>query len=426
MGPVILVFLWFLLSAPVQVLAGQNMDGESCNHPETVISSVRVFDGIATIPEATVMIRCTKIVGVFKNGDSFDIAPDAVVFDGKGRTLLPGLIDTHTHVFSRRMLERPLDFGVTTVMDMGSVNLSFAQSIKAEDLVGPAYDRADLMTAVVWATAPGSHGTQFGEVPTLLTPEDARPFVAARVEQGADYIKIIYDNFKMFDQEIPTLSYDTLAAVVDSAHALNRLAVVHSRDVEAFADVARAGADGIVHLPVDEVPDNQLINRLQEKGIFVGANLSMLQPIGASLAEDPKIGPMLSAREIENLANFRKMHREGGDQIAFDALKALHMNGVKIVAGSDTPNGGTIGGASMHLELELLVEAGLTPVEALVAATSTAADVFRLGDRGRIRQGLRADLLLVQGQPDQRIKDTRNIVAIWKAGKLHNGTGLPP
>ena len=152
----------------------------------------------------------------------------------------------------------------------------------------------------------------------------------------------------------------------------------------------------------------------------------MLQPIGASLAEDPKIGPMLSEREIENLADFRKMHREGGDQIAFDALKALHANGVKIVAGSDTPNGGTIEGASMHLELELLVAAGLTPVEALVAATSTSADVFRLGDRGRIRHGLRADLLLVQGQPDQRIKDTRNIVAIWKAGKLHNATGLPP
>jgi imidazolonepropionase-like amidohydrolase len=304
-------------------------------------------------------------------------------------------------------------------MDMGSTNLEFAGSIKAEDAKGPARDRADLYSAVLWVPAPGSHGTQFGEVPTLVAPEDAEAFVAARVDEGADYIKIIYDHFKMFDADIPTLSEETMRAVVDAAHAQGRMALVHSRDVEAYADVADAGVDGIVHLPVDEVPDAALIDLLKEKDIWVGANLSLNRPVGQALIDDPVLGPTLTEAEKENLRKYRSMHREGGDQVALDTLRALHAAGVTVLPGSDTPNGGTTLGATMHLDLALLVENGFTPVEALRSATADAAAAFGLEDRGRIREGLQADLLLVEGQPDNTIKDTRNIVAVFKAGKLH-------
>jgi imidazolonepropionase-like amidohydrolase len=87
-----------------------------------------------------------------------------------------------------------------------------------------------------------------------------------------------------------------------------------------------------------------------------------------------------------------------------------------IVAGTDAPNPGTTYGASLHGELEMYVEAGLTPVEALTTATSAPAQAFHIPDRGRIAPGMRADLLLVNGHPDEDIKATRNIDAVYKAG----------
>ena len=99
-----------------------------------------------------------------------------------------------------------------------------------------------------------------------------------------------------------------------------------------------------------------------------------------------------------------------------DSVRGLRAAGVTILAGTDVPNPGTAQGASLHGEMELLVEAGLTPAEALRAATSAPAEVFGLKDRGRIAPGLRADLVLVEGDPSLDIRATRAIVGIWKAG----------
>jgi imidazolonepropionase-like amidohydrolase len=350
-----------------------------------------------------------------------DLPDDSLFIDGDGKTLLPGLFESHGHTFQRAMLERSLDFGVTTVLDMGSASPDFAKNIKAEDATQQATDRADLFSAVLWVTAPGSHGTQFREVPTLTEPEDAAAFVTQRIEDGAHFIKIIYDNFKMWDRPIPTLSKETMFSVVEAAHAQGKIAVVHSRDVDAYADVIEAGADGFVHTPVDARPDAEMIAMLKERDMYVGPNLSGMRPVGQRLTEDPFIGPMLTANERENLLNFFAMHREGGEVISGDTVTALHEAGVTLLAGSDTPNRGTTVGASMHLELEMLVEVGLSPVEALQAATSGPARVFGIEDRGRIAAGLLADLLLVEGRPDENIKDTRRLHTIWKAGVAHAG-----
>ena len=98
------------------------------------------------------------------------------------------------------------------------------------------------------------------------------------------------------------------------------------------------------------------------------------------------------------------------------SLKRLAERGVPVLAGSDPPNAGTAFGASVHRELELMVAAGLSPIAALRAATSVPARVFDLNDRGRIAPGLRADLLLVEGDPTSDIVATRNIARIWKQG----------
>ena len=335
---------------------------------------------------------------------------------------MPGLFESHAHTFRRAMLDRSLAFGVTTVMDMGSVSPDFVSNIRAEDAIQQATDRADLYSAVLWVTAPGSHGTQFGEVATLTEPADAAEFVAQRIEDGADFIKIIYDNFKMIDRPVPTLSKEAMTAVVAAAHAQGKIAVVHSRDVEAYADVIEAGADGFVHTPVDEKLDAKMIAMIKAQDMYVGPNMSMLRPVGIRLIEDPNIGPMLSEDERESLLGFFPMHREGGDAISEDTVIALNEAGVTLLASTDSPNGGTTVGASMHMELELLVDIGLSPVEALQAATSNPARVFGLQDRGRIAEGLLADLLLVEGRPDENIKDTRRLHTVWKAGVAQPGS----
>ena len=409
----------FFICLQIYAHAGGTTLDESCNSSSIAITSVRVFDGLAVIPSATVVIQCGAISRIIEAGSSPEVPADATIIEGQGKTLLPGLIDAHVHTFRRDMLERSLDFGVTTVFDMGSVNKNYVKTIKKEDLEGVATDRADLLSAVLWVTAPGSHGTQFGEVPTLAEPEDAPAFVAQRAADGADFIKIIYDNFKMIDRPVPTLSKQTLFAVVDAAHEQGMLAVVHSRDVDAYADVVESGADGLVHVMVDEVPGDLLIEALKTNDMFVSPNLSLARHDGLRLIDDPFIGPMLNEKEIENLGKWRGLRREGGDQVEYDALMAFHQAGVMILAGSDSPNAGTTDGASIHLELELMVEAGMTPVEALRAATSNPAKAYGLKDRGRIAVGLKADLLLINGKPDQNIADTRKLEMIWKAGSIH-------
>lgn len=412
-------YVWFaslLLCLHIHAFADAIDSQEGCDSPPVAITSVRLFDGERVIPNATVVIQCTRIARIVEAGRQPDLTADTIIIEGQGKTLMPGLIDAHVHTFRRQMLERSLDFGVTTVLDMGSVNKTFVKTIKNEDLEGIATDRADLYSAVLWVTAPGSHGTQWGEIPTLVEPRDAPAFVAQRAADGADYIKIIYDNFKMFDRPIPTLSKQTLFAVVEAAHEQGMMAVVHSRDVDAYSDVIESGADGFVHVVVDEAPASDLVEELKRKNMFVSPNLSLARPDGLRLTEDPDIGPMLTEKESENLGNWRSNHRDGGDQVEYDALMAFHRAGVMILAGSDAPNGGTTFGASVHLELELMVEAGMTPIEALRAATSNPAKAFGLEDRGRIAEGLRADVLLVDGKPDQNIKDTRKLDVIWKAG----------
>ena len=239
-------------------------------------------------------------------------------------------------------LERALDFGVTTMLDMGS-SRALALEARREEQAGQATDRADLRSAVLWVTAPDSHGTQFGEVPTLSAPDEAAAFVAQRIEGGADYIKVIYDHFKMIPRPVPTLSRDTMTATVAAARQQGRMAVFHSRDIEAMTHAVEAGASGFVHVAVDEVPGEELVRVMSERGIFVTPNLSLARPDGLRLIKDPDIGPMLTESEVENLRDWFGNRSDTGDAVEYQALMDFHRAGVPVLAGTDIPRTGTPG-----------------------------------------------------------------------------------
>jgi imidazolonepropionase-like amidohydrolase len=351
-----------------------------------VVRSVRVFDGAGVTGPATVVVRDGKIASVGAGSDTPSGLP---VIDGTGKTLLPGLIDSHTHSFGNA-LRQALESGVTTELDMFT-DWRYARQVKSEQAEGKDTDLADLRSAGTLATAPKGHGTEYGlNIPTIAGPAEAQAFVDARIAEGSDYIKIIYT----VPLAIPTVSKETLAALVQAAHKRGKLAVVHINSRQGAMDAIDCGADGLAHLFTDQPPGDGFGRFVAAHHAFVIATLTVLE-------------------RSSTYAN------------AEDALRQLKAAGVPILAGTDAPNVGAHG-VAMHHELELLVRAGLTPVEALRAATSTPAAVFHLDDRGVIRAGARADLLLVTGDPTAAIAATHNIAGVWKAGIALASTETAP
>jgi imidazolonepropionase-like amidohydrolase len=390
------------------------------------ITNVRLFDGVSFAPKALVVVRGGKIEAV---GPKAAVPAGAAVVDGAGGVLMPGLIDSHTHTWGEA-LQRALVFGVTTELDMFT-DPGFAKSRRAEQAApGGVPGRADLYSAGFLATAPGGHGTEYGlPVPTLTRPDEAQAWVDARVAEGSDYIKIVDEDGSLYGRKIPTLDKETLAAVVQAAHKRGKLAVVHISTQAAARRAIEAGADGLAHIFADQAPDPAFIRLMVERKAFVVPTLTVVESTtgtasGKSLASDLRLKGFLTGDESANLQKVFPGHG-GSFQNALDAVRQLHDAGVPILAGSDAPNPGTTHGASIHRELELLVKAGLTPEQALAAATSVPARIFHLNDRGRIAPGLRADLLLVGGDPRKDVTDTRNIVRIWKGGKPFERSAAP-
>lgn len=400
--------------------AQQGTTGLGRTDGSVLIQNVRLFDGDRVIGKTSVLVTNGRIARL---APSIPAPGGVQVIDGSGKTLLPGFIDSHTHTWGSALRDAAV-LGVTTVLDMFT-DAKAAADFRKLDGTPAGRETADFRSAGVLATAPKGHGTEYGlAIPTLTTPADAQAFVDARVAEGSDYIKIVYDDGHTYGIKFPTLDKATMKAVVDAAHARKRMAVVHIGDLAGARDAIDVGANGLVHLFVDSAPDADFVKRVAAHNAFVIPTLSVLESVswgdgGKMIAKDPKLAPYIPAANVQTLqTTFPK--RAGGPTrdlaFALETVRQLRAAGVPVLAGTDAPNPGTAHGASIHRELELLVKAGLTPVEALRAATSVPARTFSLTDRGRVAPGLRADLVLVNGDPTTDILATRDIAAVWKRG----------
>jgi imidazolonepropionase-like amidohydrolase len=383
-----------------------------------VIRHARVFDGHKVVQKADVWVENGKIKAV---GKTLAVPANVKQIDASGDTLLPGLIDAHTHVWGEALKEAEI-FGVTTELDMFT-SVKYMQQIKQEQSEGKDLDLADLRSAGTLATAPGGHGTEYGmTIPTLTTPTEAQAWVDARIAEGSDYIKIVEDDASAYGGHRPTLSMETVKALIDAAHKRGKMAVVHIGTQQDARAVINDGADAIVHLFGDGPPAADFGSFVAAHHAFVIPTLSVLESVsglgsGETLTTDSNLSPYLTSDDVANLKRgFPKFSKELSEKYAEQAVRQLKAAQVPILAGTDAPNPGTSHGVSLHREMELLVRAGLTPLEALTAATSAPAKAFHLEDRGVIAPGKRADVLLVKGDPTQDIKATRDIVSVWKLG----------
>ncbi|WP_188192960.1 amidohydrolase family protein [Nonomuraea sp. SYSU D8015] len=382
-----------------------------------IFRDVRVFTGDTTLRSANVAVSGAVILSVGEAPPP-PVSGDEVI-EGRGRTLLPGLIDAHAHVFPGD-LEQAALFGVTTVLDM------MADPAQAGSLRGAA--GADFRTAGTAATVPGGYGWYLVDMgylppfPTLVTPDEADAFVENRFAEGSDYLKILLDDGSTTGMPTPSMAGETAAALAAAAHDRGRLVVAHALTAETACQAVRAGADVLGHVFVDR-PDPSLAHELGETAVV--PTLAVLGQLfgpgtgGKALAADPRVSPYLTegSRRMLTMGPFPLGEGARHDlATATRTVAELRDAGVTLLAGSDASNAGTAHGATLHQELALLVAAGLTPREALAAATSAPADRFGLHDRGRVAPGLRADLLLVDGDPTADIDSTLDIAGVWLAG----------
>ena len=329
----------------------------------------------------------------------------------------PGLIDSHTHLgemLVRDFVQDALKFGVTTELEMGGS----AESLKVRR--EGCTDCAALLTAGTVVTAPNGHPTQMGgsPIPTLPQADDAhvQAFVDARIAEGSDYIKIIDEH------HFPTLSTAQIDAIVVAAHRRNKMAIAHVGTQKEAVECVQAGVDGLAHIFADSSPEPGFAQLVANHHAFVIPTLTVFESLSAGSDKRwwekesglaARLTPTMKNTLSIRLPPWPNIHLQYAEQ----AVARLHEAGIPLLAGTDAPGPGMAHGASLHRELELLVQSGLSPSEALTAATFTPARQFGLHDRGRVAVGLRADLVLVGGDPTADIQALHEIDGVWVLGK---------
>jgi imidazolonepropionase-like amidohydrolase len=390
----------------------------------------RIIDGTGkVIDNGTVVISGGKITAV--GPASTAVPAGATRVDVKGKTLLPGLINAHGHVgntvglgtdkqngYSRENLTRQLrtyaQYGVTTVFSLGD---DAEGSFALRD--APATDRARLFVA--------------GPVVTGNTADEARAMVAKVAAMKPDVIKIRVDDNLGASRKMPEAAW---RAVIEEAHARKLPVAVHIYWLADAKATLLAGADMIAHSVRDIAVDDQFVNALKSRDVCYSPTLTreistFIYDAAPSWVDDPFFTKGVD-KDIPAQLKDPKRHEQVRNSPAWKAgqsykaslevakknLKTLVDKGVRIAFGTDTGPPARFQGFFEHLELEMMVDAGLTPMQAIVSATGDAARCHkRAGEIGTLAPGAAADLLILGANPLDNIRNTRTIEQVWIAGR---------
>jgi imidazolonepropionase-like amidohydrolase len=393
----------------------------------------RVIDGTGKVIEnGTVVITGSTITAV--GPASTAIPAGATRIDVKGKTLLPGLVNAHGHVgntvglradaaagYTRENLTRQLQtyaqYGVTTVFSLGDDQ---AAGFALRD--APATDRARLFVS--------------GPVVTGDTAEAARAMVAKVAAMKPDVIKIRVDDNLGTSRKMPEAAW---RAVIDEAHARKLPVAVHIYWLADAKATLMAGADMIAHSVRDTAVDDQFINALKSRDVCYSPTLTreistFIYDAAPAWVDDPfflkgvnkdipaQLKDPKRHEQVRNSGGWKAGQQyKAGLEVAKRNLKTLVDKGVRIAFGTDTGPPARFQGFFEHLELEMMVDAGLTPMQAIVSATGDAARCHRkAGEFGTLAPGAAADLLILGANPLENIRNTRSIEQVWIAGRRVN------
>ncbi|MCJ2185743.1 CIA30 family protein [Novosphingobium sp. 2638] len=377
-----------------------------------------VFDGTGAAPMVeTVLIKGDRIVAA---GPDVKVPRGAKVVNAKGKALLPGFFDLHTHwtpagepAATPKIAAAYAKAGVTTVNDFHEQPESYApRRAWLKTLVAPHVNFAARIST------PGGHGADWADQATTIwinTPEAAKAAIKGLEAYQPDLIKAFTDGWR-YGMSPDNTSMDewTLKALSDAAHAHGWPVLTHTVAVERGLVAARGHVDSLAHGLQDRPLTPEEVKVIAASGMGMAPTLAVYDPYKPGRRSDDPEDP----RYKQSVARFGN---------ALHNVKALFDAGVPIALGTDAGMFATPHGTSTLHEMELLVKAGLTPSQALVAGTRTSARIMRLDqDRGTIAKGKRADLVLISGKPWIDITDVYKTYQVYIDGKLVSGQGAPP
>lgn len=400
---------------------------------KTYLRCGQLIDGTGVPPrsEATLILEEDKIAEV--RSGPLNPPPDAAVIDLSDYTVMPGMMDTHCHILIEgvdlramylgessaakafrglRNAQRALRAGFTTIRDPGDIDRNFAH-LDVRDAINRGWFAGPRMFAAGhYLSITGGHGDLndvahefgFGGFGILVdSPDQMRRAVREEIKYGADWIKFFATGGVLSATDDPALSaftFEEMKACVETATGLGRPVSAHAHGTRGIADAVRAGVRSVEHgTMLDEETAEEMVRR--------GTYLVPTAWVMTSMAdgENPMNLPNNSFDKARRMAEF---HRR--------SIQLAHRAGVKIVTGTDVgvvPHGGNAN------ELVTLVRYGLKPMEAIVAATRTAAEMLLIGDRtGTLKAGMLADLIALPEDPLQNIEAVLRVGFVMKGGEM--------
>ncbi len=399
--------------------------------PGTTLAFVgaRVFDGSGApaVEGATLLVRDGRVEAM---GPGLSVPPGSERVDARGKTIVPGLINAHGHVGETRGLRSGPEnytrdnvlaqlrlyarYGVTTVVSLGGDRDEGFQVRSEQER--PGLERARLYVA--------------GPVITARTAEEARTAVRALAPKKPDFVKIrVDDNLG----STPKMAPEAWRAVIQEAHAQRLKVAAHLYYLADALALLDEGVDMIAHSVRDQPIEAGFVDDLKRRNVCVVPTLtrevsSFVYADEPDFFKDPFFLKEADASVLEQLKDAKrradvaaspaaKAYRKALE-VAQKNLKKLVDSGAPVAFGTDSGPPARFQGYFEHLELELMVKAGLTPAQALLSATGDAARCLGLrGKVGTLQPGAWADFLVLGGDPLADIKNARKIESVWLAGR---------
>ena len=425
----------------MEALAGISKSFASSSSGTLAIVGATLIDGTgsAPIPDAVVVVKQGRIVAVGARSKT-KVPKHATVLDARGKAILPGLWDMHAHFEQVEWGAIYLAAGVTTVRDCGN-EFEFITAVRDAIARGHGLGPRMLLAGIVDGTGPLGLGVQ-----RVDTPEQAllwtRRYHAAGFQQMKIYSSVKLEQVKIIADEahrqgmtvtghVPEGldAYQVIEAGQDQINHIGYIADIMRAPLPAHAD-RKARAQAVIDIDFNSPEAQKAISFLKAHGTVVDPTIALMEFFTATTAKPPasfepgvtRVAPEL----VEQLTDVSPpSERSAFGEKMFEKevaiVGALHRAGIPIVAGTDQ----TVPGHSLHREMELYVQAGFTPMEAIQAATIVPARVMKIDKEvGTVERGKRADLIVIDGDPLADIRNARNVETVVSGGVVYNPSDL--